>query len=34
MSAITADRYDLPRWVLSAAIVVGLHAAFVMMLMK
>ena len=34
MSAMTADRYDLPRWALSAAIVVGLHAAFVMMLMK
>ena len=34
MSAVAADRYDLPRWVLSAAVVACLHAALVMMLMN
>jgi type IV secretory pathway VirB10-like protein len=34
MIAIAADRYDLPRWILSAAVVVGMHAAFVTMLMN
>ena len=34
MSAIPADKYDLPRWVLSAAVVAILHATLVMMLMK
>ena len=32
MTAITADSYDLRRWVLSAAVVIGLHAALVVML--
>jgi len=32
MTAIAADRYDLPRWVFSAAVVLGLHAALLVML--
>ena len=32
MIATVADSYDLRRWVLSAAVVVGLHAALVVML--
>ena len=32
MTVITADSYDLRRWVLSAAVVIGLHAALVVML--
>jgi protein TonB len=32
MIAAAADRYDLSRWVLSAAVVFGLHAALVVML--
>jgi protein TonB len=32
MTAIAADSYDLRRWVLSAAVVIGLHAALVVML--
>jgi periplasmic protein TonB len=34
MIAIAADRYDLPRWILSAAVVVGIHAALVTMLIN
>jgi periplasmic protein TonB len=34
MIAIAADRYDLPRWILSAAAVVGIHAALVTMLIN
>jgi periplasmic protein TonB len=34
MIAIAADRYDLPRWILSAAVVVGIHAALVTMLLN
>jgi periplasmic protein TonB len=34
MMATAADRYDLSRWVLSAAVVVGLHAALVVMLTR
>lgn len=34
MIAIAADRYDLPRWILSAAAVVGIHAALITMLMN
>ena len=32
MSAIAADSYDLRRWSLSAAVVISLHAALVLML--
>ena len=32
MSAIVADSYDLRRWSLSAAVVISLHAALVLML--
>ena len=32
MTAIAADSYDLRRWVLSAAVVIGLHAALVVRL--
>ena len=32
MTVITADSYDLRRWVLSTAVVIGLHAALVVML--
>ena len=32
MSAIVADSYDLRRWSLSAAVVISLHAALVVML--
>jgi periplasmic protein TonB len=32
MIATIADSYDLPRWVLSAAVVIGLHAALVLTL--
>src|SRR5262245_38421741 len=32
MTAIAADRYDLPRWAFSAAVVLGLHAALLVML--
>jgi periplasmic protein TonB len=32
MIATVADSYDLPRWVLSAAVVIGLHAALVLTL--
>jgi protein TonB len=32
MTVIVADSYDLRRWVLSAAVVIGLHAALVVML--
>jgi periplasmic protein TonB len=34
MIAIAADHYDLRRWVLSAAVIVGLHAALVVMLTR
>jgi protein TonB len=34
MSAIAADRYDLHRWVLSAAVVASLHAALVVKIMN
>jgi periplasmic protein TonB len=34
MIAIVADSYDLRRWVLSAAVVVGLHGALVVMLTR
>jgi periplasmic protein TonB len=34
MSALAADTYDLPRWVMSAAVVASLHAALVMTLMN
>jgi hypothetical protein len=34
MIATVADSYDLRRWVLSAAVVVGLHAALVVMLTR
>ena len=32
MIAAAADSYDLPRWVLSAAVVIGIHAALAVML--
>jgi hypothetical protein len=32
MAAIVVDSYDLPRWVFSATVVIGLHAALVVML--
>ena len=32
MTVITADSYDLRRWVLSTAVVIGLHAALMVML--
>src|SRR5262245_63605238 len=34
MIAIAVDRYDLPRWILSAAVIVGIHAALITMLMN
>ena len=34
MSVIPADRYDLPRWVLSAAVVATLHASLFTLLMR
>jgi len=32
MTVITADSYNLRRWVLSTAVVIGLHAALVVTL--
>ena len=34
MITIAVDRYDLPRWILSAAVIVGIHAALITMLMN
>jgi periplasmic protein TonB len=34
MNVAAADRYDLPRWVFSAAVVAGLHALLVMTIMN
>jgi protein TonB len=34
MTAVAAERFDLPRWVASATVVLGLHAAAVAMLLR